>query len=38
VVFVPSRDPNEKRDFVGAITATAQVLASLVAIVVVLRR
>jgi protein involved in polysaccharide export with SLBB domain len=38
VVFVPGRDPNEKRDFVGAVTATAQVLASLVAIVVVLRR
>lgn len=38
VVFVPNRDPNDKRDFVGAMTSTAQVLASLVAIVVVLRR
>jgi len=38
VVFVPNRDPNDKRDFVGGVTATAQVLASLVAIVVVLKR
>jgi protein involved in polysaccharide export with SLBB domain len=37
-VFVPERDPADRRDYVAAVTATAQIVASLVAILVVLRR
>ncbi|MEO8201704.1 MAG: SLBB domain-containing protein [Gemmatimonadota bacterium] len=38
VVFVPERDPNDKKDYLGIFTAAAQILASLVAIVVVAKR
>lgn len=38
VVFIPERDPSEKRDYVAAVGSVAQVLASLVAIVVVIAR
>jgi protein involved in polysaccharide export with SLBB domain len=37
-VVVPERDPNDRRDYVQAIGSIAQVLASLVAIVVVITR
>jgi hypothetical protein len=37
-VFVPEKDPNEKRDYVAAAGAVAQILASLVAILVVVTR
>jgi protein involved in polysaccharide export with SLBB domain len=38
VVFVPEREPGEKRDYSGLATASAQVLASVVALVAILRR
>jgi protein involved in polysaccharide export with SLBB domain len=38
VIFVPDRDPNEKRDYTGIFTAAAQILASIVTIYVVSRR
>jgi protein involved in polysaccharide export with SLBB domain len=38
VVFVPERDPADKRDYVAAAAAVAQVLAALVAIVALARR
>jgi polysaccharide biosynthesis/export protein len=38
VIFVPDRDPNEKRDYTGVFTAVAQILASIVTIYVVSRR
>jgi protein involved in polysaccharide export with SLBB domain len=37
-VFVPEKDPNEKRDYVAAVAAVAQILASLVAVLVVVKR
>ena len=37
-VFVPEKDPADKKDYVAATAAVAQILASLVAIIVVLRR
>lgn len=38
-VFVPSRDPNEaKTDYVALVGAVAQILASTIAIIVVVRR
>ena len=38
-VFVPSRDPNEaKTDYVALVGAIAQILASTIAIIVVVRR
>ena len=37
-VVVPERDPNDRRDYVGLATASAQVLSALVAIVAVLAR
>ena len=37
-VFVPEKDPNDKKDYVAATAAVAQILASLVAIFVVVRR
>lgn len=38
VVFVPEKDPNDKKDYTGMTQAVAQVLASLVAIVVIVTR
>jgi protein involved in polysaccharide export with SLBB domain len=38
VVFVPEKDPNDKRDYVAAAGAVAQIMASLVAIIVVVSR
>ena len=37
-VFVPQKDPTDRKDYVAIVGAVAQVLASLVAIVVVLTR
>ena len=37
-VFVPQKDPNDRKDYVAIVGAVAQVLASLVAIVVVATR
>jgi protein involved in polysaccharide export with SLBB domain len=37
-IYVPEKDPADKRDYSAALGAAAQILASLVAIVVVLRR
>ena len=37
-VFVPEKDPADKKDYVAATAAVAQILASLVAIIVVVRR
>jgi polysaccharide export outer membrane protein len=37
-VVVPERDPNDKRDFVQAAAAVAQVLAGLVAVIALIRR
>lgn len=38
VIFVPEKDPTDKKDYTGIFTAAAQILASLVAIIVVTRR
>ncbi len=38
VVFVPERDPNEKKDWAGVFSSIAQILASTVAIIVVATR
>jgi len=38
IIFVPERDPADKKDYVAIVGSVAQILASLVAIVVVLRR
>jgi polysaccharide export outer membrane protein len=37
-VFVPEKDPNDKRDYVAMAGAVAQVLASLVAVIAIVRR
>jgi polysaccharide export outer membrane protein len=37
-IYVPEKDPADRRDYVAAVGAVAQILASLVAIVVVLKR
>jgi hypothetical protein len=37
-VFVPEKDPNDRKDYTAMTTAVAQILASLVAIIVVVRR
>ena len=38
VVFVPEKDPNDKKDYTAMAGSVAQILASLVAIVVVVTR
>jgi protein involved in polysaccharide export with SLBB domain len=38
LVYVPEKDPNDKRDFVAAATSVTQVLASIIGIVALLRR
>jgi len=37
-VFVPERDPNDRRDYVAAAGSIAQILASLVAVVAIVAR